>query len=320
MNGDETKPVGSWWDTTRNWVRGSLPKRSSQPRIGLALGGGFARGIAHVGVLRVLEENKIPISAIAGVSSGAMVAAAVASGSSADEIEAVALSMKFRDIARWTLNLLGLAGNDRMITFLTRLLKANKFEEMKMPLAIVATDLNSGRPVTFHDKGDVVMPIRASCAYPGLFLPIRYQGRLLVDGFVSMEVPAEPLLQMGVDRVISVAIPNQDGAGDYGNMLSVVSRCFQIMSGRTQNSWRRYSNIVIAPPVADMSWDSFASAKKLIQLGEQAARSALPAIEKWLASPTFVPDLETKASTLASQLGSATAASSGVPSPTQIQS
>jgi len=189
-----------------------------------------------------------------------------------------------------------------------------------MPLAIVATDLNSGRPVTFHDKGDVVMPIRASCAYPGLFLPIRYQGRLLVDGFVSMEVPAEPLLQMGVDRVISVAIPNQDGAGDYGNMLSVVSRCFQIMSGRTQNSWRRYSNVVIAPPVADMSWDSFASAKKLIQLGEQSARAALPAIQKWLATPTIVPDLETKGSTLASQLGSVTAASRGVPSPTQIQS
>jgi NTE family protein len=268
----------------------------------------------------VLEENKIPISAIAGVSSGAMVAAAVASGSSADEIEAVALSMKFRDIARWTLNLLGLAGNDRMITFLTRLLKANKFEEMKMPLAIIATDLNSGRPVTFHGSGDVVMPIRASCAYPGLFLPIRYQGRLLVDGFVSMEVPAEPLLQMGVDRVISVAIPNQDGAGDYGNMLGVVSRCFQIMSGRTQNSWRRYSNVVIAPPVADMAWDSFASAKKLIQLGEQAARVALPSIQKWLAAPTFVPDLETKGVTLASQLGSVTAASSGVPSPTQIQS
>jgi len=320
MNGDETKPVGSWWDTTRNWVRGGLTKKSSQPRIGLALGGGFARGIAHVGVLRVLEQNKIPVSVIAGVSSGSMVAAAVASGSTADEIEAVALSMKFRDIARWTLNLLGLAGNDRMITFLTRLLKANKFEEMKMPLAIVATDLNSGRPVTFYDKGDVVMPIRASCAYPGLFLPIRYQGRLLVDGFVSMEVPAEPLLQMGVDRVISVAIPNQDGAGDYGNMLGVVSRCFQIMSGRTQNSWRRYSNIVIAPPVADMSWDSFASAKKLIQLGEQAARAALPAIQKWLAAPTFVPDLETKGVTLASQLGSVTAASSGVPSPTQIQS
>src|ERR1700676_736115 len=136
MNGDETKP-GSWW----NWVRGGVTRKSTPLRIGLALGGGFARGIAHVGVLRVLEQNKIPISAIAGLSSGSIVAAAVASGSTADEIEAVALSMKFRDIARWTLHVLGLAGNDRMINFLTRLLQAHKFEEIKMPLAIVATVL-----------------------------------------------------------------------------------------------------------------------------------------------------------------------------------
>lgn len=310
----ETKPMATWWDATRSWVRSGLTRKSSQPRIGLALGGGFARGIAHVGVLRVLEQYKVPISAIGGVSSGAIVAAALASGSSADEIEKVALSMKFRDIARWTLNLMGLAGNDRMITFLTRLLKANTFEDMQTPLAIVATDLNSGRPVTFHGKGDVVMPIRASCAYPGLFLPIQYKGRLLVDGFVSMEVPAEPLLQLGADRVISVAIPNQDGPGDYGSMLSVVSRCFQIMSGRTQNGWRRYSNIVIAPPVADVSWDSFASAKKLIELGEQTARAAMPTIEKWMSSAGPAPLPEPKTPTPPSQLDMT--ASSG----TRIQS
>jgi NTE family protein len=261
MNG-EIKQAPSWWDATRNWVRAGRVRRSFPPRIGLALGGGFARGIAHVGVLRELEKNKIPISVVTGVSSGSIVAAAVASGATSDEIEQVALSMKFRDIARWTLSPLGLAGSDRMITFLTRLLKANRFEDLRIPLGIVATDLNTGRPVTFHDKGDVVMPIRASCAYPGLFLPIRYQGRLLVDGFVSMEVPAEPLLQMGADKIISVAIPNQEGSDEYGSMLSVVSRCFQIMTERTQMSWRRYSSVVIAPPVADMSWDSFASAKK----------------------------------------------------------
>src|ERR1700676_2091877 len=133
MNG-ETKPVGTWWDTTRNWMRSGRPRKQSEPRIGLALGGGFARGIAHVGVLRVLEQNKIPISVIAGVSSGSMVAAAVASGATADEIEAVALSMKFRDIARWTLNLMGLAENDLMTPFLTRLLKANRFKDLRLPL------------------------------------------------------------------------------------------------------------------------------------------------------------------------------------------
>lgn len=289
-------PMPGWWRAARSWIRSGLERKQGGPRIGLALGGGFARGIAHIGVLRTLEKNHITIDAIAGVSAGAIVAAAWASGSSADDIEKVALSMRFRDVARWTLNLRGLAGNDRMITFLARLLKANQFEQMRTPLAIVATDLVHGKPVTFHGKGDVVLPIRASCAYPGLFQPLRYQGRLLVDGFVTMEVPAEPLLQMGIDHVISVAIPNNDGVEDYGNMFSVVSRCFQVMSSRTEASWRRYSDVVIAPPVANMTWDSFVSAKKLVELGERAALAALPAIRKWL--PAADPAIESKTKSL----------------------
>ena len=297
MGAVESKPALSWFEATARWLGSGLTGKSKEPRIVLALGGGFARGIAHIGVLRALEKNKIPIHAVAGVSSGAIVAAALAGGSSADEIQEIALSMKFRDVARWTVNLLGLAGNDRMITFLARLLKKTRFEDMQIPLAVVATDLARGKAVTFHRKGDVVDPIRASCSYPGLFLPMRYQGRLLVDGFVSMEVPAAPLLQMGANRIISVAIPNQEGDGDYGNMLSVVSRCFQLMSARTENSWRRYSNVVITPPVAGMTWDSFANAKRLIELGEQSAMAAMPEIKKWLAQPAPVPrvgQLETR--------------------------
>ncbi|MBZ5611008.1 MAG: patatin-like phospholipase family protein [Acidobacteriia bacterium] len=285
MDAVEAKPVG-WLRRTGDWIRGGLARKPAVPRIGLALGGGFARGIAHIGVLRVLEQNNIPISAIAGVSSGAIVAAAFASGSSADEIEKVALSTKFRDVARWTLNLRGLAGNDRMAVFLARLLKVNRFEDMKIPLAIVATDLVRGKPVTFRGQGDVVFPIRASCAYPGLFLPLRHEGRLLVDGFVCMEVPAEPLRELGADRVISVAIPNNDGIEDYGNMFSVVSRCFQVMSARTEHSWRKHSSVVLAPAVANMAWDSFPDAKKLIKMGEQAALAAIPAIRKWLPETT----------------------------------
>jgi NTE family protein len=277
MDAGDKKPVTNWW---RRWLGAGSGRKSGG--IGLALGGGFARGIAHIGIIRALEKNNIPICAIAGVSSGAMVAASLASGASADDIERVALSMRFRDVARWTLNFRGLAGSDRMITFLARLLKVTRFEDMKIPLAIVATDIVRGKPVTFHGEGDVVMPIRASCSYPGLFLPIRYQGRLLVDGFVAMEVPAEPLLQMGAKQVISAAIPSQEGMEDYGNMFSVVSRCFQLMSVRTENSWRRYSNVVIAPPVGRMAWDSFDSAKRLIELGEEAAMAAMPMIRKWL--------------------------------------
>lgn len=285
MDAAESKPGLSWWQTAAKILGGERIGKSREVRVGLALGGGFARGIAHIGVLRAFEKNHIPIHAVAGVSSGAIAAAAMASGTTAEEIRGVALSMKFRDVASWKVNLLGLAGNDRMISFLARLLKSNRFEDMKIPLAIIATDLAKADSVTFHGKGDVIEPIRASCAYPGLFLPIRYQGRILVDGFVSMEVPAAPLLQMGANRIISVAIPNQEGSADYGNMFSVISRCFQIMSARTEHSWRRYSNLVISPPVAGMSWDSFASADRLIKLGEEAAMAAMPAIKSWLSLP-----------------------------------
>ncbi len=287
-------PAPRWWRKTGQWLKSGLGRGSGGLRIGLALGGGFARGIAHIGVLRVLERSRIPISAIAGVSSGAIVAAAAASGATADDIEKVALSMKFRDVAKWTLNLKGLADNDRMITFLARLLKVNRFEDMRIPLAIIATDLVRGRPVTFYGKGDAVFPIRASCAYPGLFLPLRHEGRLLVDGFVSMEVPAEVLPQIGANYVISVAIPNNDGIEDYGSMFSVVSRCFQVMSARTEHSWRRHSNVVIAPAVANMAWDSFPNAKKLIQAGEQAAHAALPEILETLRAHGVTLDAKTK--------------------------
>jgi len=287
MSPVEMTPKQSWWQAARSWVRSGTTRQPGG--IGLAFGGGFARGIAHIGVLRALEKHNIPICAVSGVSSGAIVAAAIASGATSYDIEKVALAMKFRDVARWTLNIMGLAGNERMIPFLARLLKAGRFEDMQIPLAIVATDLITGKVVTFHGAGDVVLPIRASCAYPGLFSPIRYQGKLLVDGFVSMEVPAEPLLQLGADRVISINIPNHDGIQDYGNMLSVVSRCFQIMSGRGEYNWRRYSKLVITPPVANMTWDSFASAKKLIECGEQAAMAAIPTILKWLPAPDTAP-------------------------------
>ncbi len=272
----------NWWDTTREWIGRGAPRQPAEPRIGLALGGGFARGIAHVGVLRVLERNHIPIHYIAGVSSGSLVASAFAAGSNSSEIELVARSMKFRDVAKWTISRMGIAGSDPMIPFLNRLLKADTFERMRIPLAVVATDLGTGKPVVFRDVGDVIAPIRASCSFPGLYMPLRYQNRYLVDGFVSMEVPAHPLRRMGATHIIAVNIPNPVSCTDPANIFSVVDRCFQVMSARLEPEWRRYANVVITPDVADIGWDSFMSASKLIELGEKAALSALPSIRKWL--------------------------------------
>ncbi len=264
----------------RRWAARRSPAESG-PVIGLALGGGFARGIAHLGILKVLEENQVPIAMIAGVSAGALVASAYASGTDVGSIATIAKAMKFKDIARWTFSRLGLAGSDRMATFIARLLKVYRFEEMRIPLAVLATDLNTGGPVVFRDYGDVVLPLRASCSYPGLFQPVRYRDHHLVDGAMAMEVPAPSLRRMGATHVISVCLPVNGDGFDPHNMLQVVNRCFQIMQTRTERDWRRFSNVVIEPDVTGMNWDGFENAQRLIERGEKAARAALPRILSW---------------------------------------
>jgi NTE family protein len=283
------QPGTRWWGATRRFVQRRVGYRPpGPPRIGVALGGGFARGIAHIGVLRVFEQNNIPIHAIAGISSGSMVAAAFAGGCNSHDIELIARAMRFRDVARWTISRLGLAGSDRMVTFLKRLLKEDHFENMKTPLAIVATDIGTGEPIVFRDKGDVVLPIRASCSYPGLFLPIQYAGHCLVDGVVSMEVPARPLREMGATRVISVHLPTPVGCPNPNSMFSVVNRCFQVLSERLEPEWRKHSDLVITPEVGNLAWDSFENASKMVELGEKAAEAALPSIKRWL-TPHEIP-------------------------------
>jgi NTE family protein len=272
-----------WLHGTTGWRRDFLDK--SEPRIGLALGGGFARGIAHVGILRVLEREHIPLHCITGVSAGAIVAAAFASGANSAEIGAVGASMRFADVAAWNLCRLGLVGSERMIKFLPRLLRHMKFEDMQIPLGIVATDVGKGEPVLFRDKGDVTLAIRASCSYPGLFRPVEASGRVLVDGAISVEVPALLARKMGATRVISVCIPAPREVPAPHNMLEVVNRCFQIMMARTEESWRKYSDSVITPEIGAIVWDGFSNAQRLIEAGEAAAEKALPRIRKWLRTP-----------------------------------
>jgi len=138
------------------------------PAIGVALGGGFARGMAHIGVLKVLEEEGIPIRLMTGTSVGALIGAAYCSGVSLEDLEKVAHSCRFTTFARWTVSRYGFASNDRMVSFLTRTLKVKTFEELHIPLGVTATDFNTGQGVVFH-SGSIIDPVRASCAYPGMF-------------------------------------------------------------------------------------------------------------------------------------------------------
>ncbi len=280
------RAVSSFFSALRNSP--NLPSRLRRadalpgpPKIGIALGGGFARGIAHAGVLSVLEQSGIPIHCIAGVSAGSIVAAAYASGATPAEIAAAGCSMRFGDVARWSLCRMGFVVSERMKRFLEKLLKRYTFEEMRMPLGVVATDLSTGEPVDFYRGGDVFLPIRASCSYPGLFQPVRYEDRMLVDGAMSTEIPATLARQLGATHVISVHLPAQDRALP-SNVFQVVNRCFQIMQTRAEESWRSQSDLVIAPDVRSIDWDGFGCGPEMLKAGEFAASSALPHIRGWL--------------------------------------
>jgi NTE family protein len=263
------------------------------PKIGLALGGGFARGIAHAGILDVFERYRIPIHCITGVSAGSIVAGAYASGATPAEIAQAGCAMRFGDVARWSFGRMGFVVSERMKRFLERLLKNYRFEEMRIPLGVLATDLGTGRSICFRDKGDVFFPIRASCSYPGLFQPVRYDGCLLVDGAISMEIPARLARDLGATHVISVHLPALDGAASPANMFQVVNRCFQIMQNRTEDEWRRDSDLVIAPEVKGMAWDAFGFGPELIKAGENAALAAIPTIQSWLgdSAPPEMPSM-----------------------------
>ncbi len=255
------------------------------PTIGVALGGGFARGMAHIGVLKVLEEEGIPISIVAGTSVGALIGAAYCSGLSIEALEKVARSVRFTTFARWTVSRYGFASNDRMVSFLTRTLKVKTFEELRIPLGVTATDFNSGEGVVFH-SGSIIDPIRASCAYPGMFLPVNIRGRWLVDGMLSYPVPTRPLREMGADRVLAVHLKGQWARnGAPRHLFDVIGQSFAIAQDMMRHLWRGAADIVVEPDVAGFAYDDFKRSGELIRSGELAMRQAMPEVRKWLETP-----------------------------------
>jgi NTE family protein len=264
--------------------KGPAPQ-SRVPAIGVALGGGFARGMAHIGVLRVLEQEGIPVRLIAGTSVGALIGACYCSGLSIEELDKVAHSVRFTTFARWTVSRYGFASNDRMVQFLNRTLKVKTFEELRIPLGVTATDFKTGEGVVFH-SGSMIDPIRASCAYPGMFLPVNIRERWLVDGMLSHPVPTSPLHEMGADRVIAVHLRGQwskDGAPRH--LFDVIGQSFAIAQDQMSHLWRGAADVIVEPDVAGFAYDDFKRAGELITAGEMAMRKVLPEVRKWLETP-----------------------------------
>ena len=269
-----------WLRTAKDKFRaiayGGEPEPRERPRVGLALAGGFARGIAHVGVLRVLREAGIPIDVVAGTSVGALIGAAFCAGTPLERMQEIGAGTSFADFGRWTPSWLGLATNQRMEKFLGRFTPLKTFEELAIPLAIATTDIEAGISV-YYTRGPLGPPLRASCAYPGLFVPIQFEGRTLVDGFLTSPVPVEGVLLLGADLVIAVYLESGN-IEQPRTFTDILSRSFNIIQRHTDIAWRQQADIIIEPDVKPFVWDDFSRTPELVAAGEAAALAALPQI------------------------------------------
>jgi NTE family protein len=257
--------------------------------IGLALGGGFARGYAHLGVLRVFEEQQIPISCITGSSIGSIIAAAYASGAPLPRIISKCRGIRFRDFAKWRVSRFGLASNERLGALVHRFFDSRQFEELRIPTAIVATDLANGEAVVFRE-GSIADAIRASCAFPGLFEPVNIGTRCLADGGLVAPVPTRAARDMGARSVVGVAVGMQDGLqGTPTNIFQVVSRALNAAQKNLQEIWEADADLVLRPNVHALAWDDFHRIEEAIEAGAAEARNAMPQIKKLCVEET--PDV-----------------------------
>jgi len=260
---------------------GTVPVR---PKLGLALGGGFARGVAHIGVLHALETNGIAVDYISGTSAGALAGMAYASGLPFAEVVNRAAALRFGMFGQWRFSWLGLASNQRLEFYPKRHLNVSTFDELRIPLTIAATDLITGEPVYF-DHGPLGPPLRASCAYPGLFQPVQYEGRTLVDGFVGATVPVDAVAQMGADVIIAVFL-DSEAMVKPTNFTDVIGRSFSIIQRHADLAWRSKADVVVEPRVRDFAWDDFAKTPQLITAGEEATLAAMSRVRAALETAT----------------------------------
>ena len=259
-----------------------MVSNGKRPVIGIALGGGVARGMAHVGVLRELEKNGIPIDLIAGTSAGALAGACYAAGMTPDEIEHLACTMTWNDLGRVTVSRLGFYNSERTESFLKKTLPVNRFDQTRIPLGIVATDLQAGKMVVFTD-GDIPLAVRASCAIPCYFIPVMVNGRMMVDGGVVGHLPASVARAMGADIVIAVDV-NSEGRPipPPNNIFTIMSQSLSIMGRSSVTYLYQDADVIIRPRVGDFPPDDLSKARELIKAGEEAARRTMPAIKRLL--------------------------------------
>lgn len=261
-----------------------LPLPKIPPRIGLALGGGAARGFAHVGVIQVLEEAGIRPSLVVGTSAGSLVAAIYASGKSGSQLQQIALTMEEATFTDWTLPIFnnGMLRGDALARYVNGQVGSKLIEDMPMPLGVVATDLQTGQGVLFQ-RGDTGTAVRASSAVPAVFLPVKISGREYVDGGLVSPVPVRFARQMGAELVIGVDISSAPEGNLASGVLQILLQTFSIM-GKSINAFElKEADSVVRPALSGVGSSDFGARRRSIEAGRQAMLQMLPQLRAAIA-------------------------------------
>ena len=251
------------------------------PRIGLALGGGAARGFAHIGVIQVLEEAGFRPALVTGTSAGSLVAAIYASGKTGAQLQQVAETMEEAAMADWTLPLFsrGMLKGEALARYVNTQVRSKSIEDMPLPLGIVATDLNSGQSVIFQ-RGNTGTAVRASSAVPAVFQPVQISGREYVDGGLVSPVPVRAARAMGAELVIAIDISSAPEGNLAGGTMEILLQTFAIM-GKSINAFElKEADVVVRPALQGVSSADFGSRKRSIEAGRQAMLMALPQLRE----------------------------------------
>ena len=259
------------------------PKPWRPPRIGLALGGGAARGFAHIGVIQVLEEAGIKPDLVAGTSAGSLVAALYAAGRTGAELARVALAMDESAITDWSFPGRGLIRGEALARYVREQTGGKTIEQLPLPLGIVATDLDSGLPMLFQ-RGDVGMAVRASSAVPAVFQPVKIGNREYVDGGLVSPVPVRFARQMGAELVIAVDISSPPDGNATSDPFKMLLQTFAIMGKSINQLELKDADVVIRPLLAGVSSADFTARKRAIDAGRVAAQAALGALRSRIAA------------------------------------
>jgi NTE family protein len=266
------------------WGCGTIPlgkERKGPPKIALVLGGGAARGFAHVGVIRFLEQEKIPINMIVGTSVGSLIGAIYAADPNSLNLEWLSFTIEKDDIFDYSVlsAKMGPVSGERLEKFVQTKVRAKNIEQMKIPFYAVSTDLNTGSTWVF-EKGSVAKAVRASCSIPGIFQPLEMGGKMYVDGGVTNNLPVDVARTRGADIIIAVNISKNIQNPQINSLVDVILQSISIMGRELVIYKSRGYDVLIEPNVGDVGITDFSQKKRLMDAGIQAAKQALPQIKK----------------------------------------